>query len=181
MGRAQVAALSTVGIAGLLLITACGESQDTAVSTASSVSSASAAPATAVPGRDGNIIDPGDGGRYVVEIDPATFTDVIDNPYLPLRPGWRWEYEERSPDGEVEDHRRGPRRDPHSDGVDAVVVHDQARRGSCDIIEDTFDWYAQDTVKATSGTSARTPPNTTTTARPRTTARRRATAPYRAS
>ncbi len=33
------------------------------------------------------VIDPGDGGRYAPEIDPANFVDVVDNPYFPLPAG----------------------------------------------------------------------------------------------
>ncbi|MEX1124669.1 MAG: hypothetical protein WD895_02755 [Acidimicrobiia bacterium] len=46
-------------------------------------------------------IDPGDGGNYSVDLDPANFVSVIDNPLLPLIPGSQWSYESTGPD-EVE-------------------------------------------------------------------------------
>src|ERR1044071_6373359 len=33
------------------------------------------------------------GGDYRVNLTPADFVDVIDNPYYPLPPGAKWEYE----------------------------------------------------------------------------------------
>ena len=47
------------------------------------------------------VIDPGDGGDYSVQIDPAAFGATIDNPWLPLTVGSRWVYE-GTEDGEVE-------------------------------------------------------------------------------
>jgi hypothetical protein len=94
---------------------------------------------------DGAIIDPGDGGRYAVDLDPARFTSRIDHPYLPLLPGSRWVYESRPPDGEEEtivvevlDERRMVM------GIEAIVVHDTVTDGDGALVEDTYDWYAQD-------------------------------------
>ena len=89
------------------------------------------------------MIDPGDGGAYAPLIDPAEFVDVIDNPYFPLSPGSRWVYEggsdERAQRIEVE--VLAERRDIM--GISAVVVHDTAYVDG-EIVEDTYDWYAQD-------------------------------------
>ena len=78
-------------------------------------------------GGDGDtepVIDPGDDGDYVVDIDPAEFVEDIDNPHLPLLPGTRWVYEGVE-DGETErievevtDDRRTVM------GISTVVVHD---------------------------------------------------------
>jgi hypothetical protein len=90
------------------------------------------------------VIDPGDGGVYEPEIDPADFVDVIDNPYLPLTPGSRWVYDERS-DGETERIEvtvTAERRDVM--GVSTVVVRDTVTTGDGELVEDTFDWFAQD-------------------------------------
>jgi hypothetical protein len=91
------------------------------------------------------VIDPGDGGDYQVEIQPDEFTSEIDNPYLPLVPGSRWLYEETTTEGDVEtitvevlDESRTVM------GVDTIVVHDVVAGSDGEIIEDTFDWYAQD-------------------------------------
>jgi hypothetical protein len=92
------------------------------------------------------VIDPGDGGDYAPTIDPADFSDVVDNPFMPLLPGGRWVYEERSADGEVTDvvvevldERRTVM------GVSTVVVHDVASVEG-DVVEDTYDWFAQDSA-----------------------------------
>jgi hypothetical protein len=89
------------------------------------------------------VIDPGDRGDYAPEIDPANFVEAIDNPHLPLKVGSRWVYEGRS-EGEVErtevvvtDQRRTVM------GVQVTVVRDTVRVDG-DIVEDTFDWFAQD-------------------------------------
>jgi hypothetical protein len=64
----------------------------------------------------------------------------IDNPYWPMTPGTRWVYREG--------HQRDVVRVTHrtkrvASGVLARVVHDQAtERGR--LVEDTFDYYAQD-------------------------------------
>ncbi len=89
------------------------------------------------------VIDPGDGGRYRPEIDPGHFVDAIDNPYLPLAVGSRWVYEGDS-DGETEQVEvvvTDERRDIL--GIGAVVVRDTVRIDG-EVVEDTFDWFAQD-------------------------------------
>jgi hypothetical protein len=89
------------------------------------------------------VIDPGDGGNYAPEIDPASFVDVIDNRYFPLTPGTRWVYEGGSEDGperievEVLDERRDIQ------GISATIVRDTVYVEDV-IAEDTYDWYAQD-------------------------------------
>jgi hypothetical protein len=89
------------------------------------------------------VIDPGDGGQYEPEIDPANFVDRIDNRYLPYLPGSRWVYEgledgeEIRVEAEVTDQRREVM------GISAVVVHELEYEAG-ELIEDTFDWYAQD-------------------------------------
>lgn len=89
------------------------------------------------------VIDPGDGGDYAPDIDPADFVETIDNPYLPLLPGARWVYEGEE-DGETErievvvtDERREVM------GISAVVVRDTVSEDG-ELVEDTFDWFAQD-------------------------------------
>jgi hypothetical protein len=76
---------------------------------------------------------------------PADFTTRIDNPYLPMRPGSRWVYRETDTGGTVErvvvKVTRRTRR--IANGVTARVVRDTVtERGR--LVEDTFDWYAQD-------------------------------------
>ena len=78
--------------------------------------------------------------------DPADFVRRIDNPYLPLVPGSEWVYEatgEEPGDTEtitvtVTDQTR------EVAGVTTTVVHDVVRDADGDVVEDTYDWYAQD-------------------------------------
>jgi hypothetical protein len=83
-------------------------------------------------------------GADVVEIDPADFTSEIDNPWLPLRVGSRWVYRETDQEGSdqavevtVLDETREVM------GVETRVVHDVVKEDG-EIVEDTYDWYAQD-------------------------------------
>jgi len=90
------------------------------------------------------VIDPGDGGHYDPDIDPADFVKVIDNPYLPYRRGARWVYEGES-DGELE-HVEVTVTDGERTvmGVAVTVVRDTVSDADGQLIEDTFDWFAQD-------------------------------------
>jgi hypothetical protein len=86
------------------------------------------------------VIDPGDGGNYSVRLDPADFVATIDNPWLPFIPGSRWTYQagrgERN-EVVVTDQTRTIM------GIRATVVRDTETRNGA-LVEDTFDWYAQD-------------------------------------
>jgi hypothetical protein len=117
---------TAAGLCAALLLTACGGD-------ASSPGASDAAP----------VIDPGDGGHYAPHIDPADFVRDVDNPYFPLRPGSRWEYDGVS-DGKPEHdvvvvtpERRTVM------GVSTVVVRDTVSSEGV-VTEDTRDWYAQD-------------------------------------
>ena len=74
---------------------------------------------------------------------PSHFVDSIEHPYLPLRPGARWVYTSKTDDGTertVVVVERGTR---IVAGVTATVVHDRAYRDG-ELVEDTYDWFAQD-------------------------------------
>lgn len=83
------------------------------------------------------------GGVYEPDIDPAEFSTVIDNPYLPLIPGTTWIYE-KDDDGEIE-HIEVTVTDDTIEimGVDCVVVRDTVTVDGV-LEEDTYDWFAQD-------------------------------------
>jgi len=78
--------------------------------------------------------------------DPADFVDAIDNPYLPFTPGSVWQYEVVE-DGEVIETIEVRVTDDTREvaGVTTTVVHDVVKDASGAVIEDTYDWYAQDT------------------------------------
>jgi hypothetical protein len=69
----------------------------------------------------------------------------IDNPYWPMKPGTRWVYRETDTQGATQrivvtvTHRTKR----VASGVVARVVHDRATEGG-KLVEDTFDYYAQD-------------------------------------
>lgn len=77
-----------------------------------------------------------------IDIDPSEFTSTVDNPYWPLVPGTTLTYEGES-DGESErivvevtDQTK------EILGVTCVVVRDRVWVDD-ELVEDTFDWYAQ--------------------------------------
>jgi hypothetical protein len=89
------------------------------------------------------VIDPGDGGDYRPDLDPADIVDRIDNPYLPLSPGSSWVYEATA-DSETERIQvvvTSDRREVMD--IPAVVVRDTVTVDG-QLVEDTFDWFAQD-------------------------------------
>jgi hypothetical protein len=68
------------------------------------------------------------------------YTVHIDNPYLPMKPGTRWVYRE----GRQRDVVRVTHRTKRvAAGIVARVVRDTATEGG-QVVEDTFDYYAQD-------------------------------------
>ncbi|WP_344057914.1 hypothetical protein [Microbacterium pumilum] len=87
-------------------------------------------------------------GNDPVELAAAEFTTTIDNPYWPMEPGTRWTYREVEGGDElkvvvvVTSATR-----EIANGITARVVRDTVFRGD-EIIEDTFDWYAQDAAGA---------------------------------
>jgi hypothetical protein len=83
-------------------------------------------------------------GSEPVTLDPANFVAEITHLYWPMPVGARWTYTEVDAEGneqqvvvEVTDQTR------EILGISATVVHDQVTEGG-ELIEDTFDWYAQD-------------------------------------
>jgi hypothetical protein len=80
-----------------------------------------------------------------VALDPSEFTTEVTNPWFPLEPGTRWTYLETTEDGEKVRVvvTATPVTTTIGDGVTARVVRDTVTLDG-QIIEDTFDWYAQD-------------------------------------
>jgi len=75
---------------------------------------------------------------------PQDFVTTVDNPRLPFVPGMRWVYRAHE-GGELQRIVvTALHRNRQIEGIDATVVHDVVRvKGR--IVEDTHDWYGQDT------------------------------------
>jgi len=80
---------------------------------------------------------------YAPTIDPAAFADQITNPYFPLTPGTTYVYEGSA--GGVAEHNEVTVTNETKTilGVRCVVVHDVVTQDG-EVVEDTLDWYAQD-------------------------------------
>lgn len=78
-----------------------------------------------------------------VPLDPEQFVEGVDNSYWPLAPGTEWVYEAETENGTerivvvVLDETRTVA------GIACVVVRDTVSIDD-ELIEDTYDWYAQD-------------------------------------
>jgi hypothetical protein len=84
-------------------------------------------------------------GADPVSLDPANFSADITNPYWPMKPGTRWIYrgveEGKSPEDIVVVVTTATKK--LANGITTRQVRDTARSEG-QIIEDTVDWYAQD-------------------------------------
>ena len=132
----DVTRTTAIVLAGLLATAAaCGGDDD------SSTSGDGGAKDTSPPS---SVIDPGDAASYKPQLDPADFVATVDNPYWPLKPGSRWSFE-GTDDGEVE-RIEVVVTDQHKEilGIQATVVRDTVKDEEGTLIEDTYDWYAQD-------------------------------------
>ena len=76
---------------------------------------------------------------YNPHIDPSEFTTKIDNEYFPMKPGTTFVYEGK---GE-RDQMSVTHQTRKVMGVECVVVDDRAWEGG-QLIEKTYDWFAQD-------------------------------------
>jgi hypothetical protein len=86
---------------------------------------------------------PAAGAKPSLPIDPDDFVEVVDNPYFPLEPGTTFIYEGESEGTPTRDVVDVTRETKEILGVTTTVVHAQAFEDGV-LIEDTFDWYAQD-------------------------------------
>ncbi len=84
------------------------------------------------------------GGAPVV-LDPADFGGPIDNPYWPMAPGSRWVYRESDEGVDYDVEVTVTDRTREIVGITAVEVHDRLTVGGA-VVEDTLDWYAQDSA-----------------------------------
>lgn len=98
--------------------------------------------ATQLPAGE-TVIDPADGGRYRPPLDAGDVVDVIDNPYYPLLVGSEWRYEVSGGDAIEQIIVTVTADTENVMGIDATVAHDVVTVDG-EIVEDTYDWFAQD-------------------------------------
>ena len=84
-------------------------------------------------------------GSDAVDLDPREFSARVTNRYWPMAPGTRWTYRETDEKGNrqkvVVTATSVTKR--IANGVTARVVRDTVTQDG-ELVEDTFDWYAQD-------------------------------------
>jgi hypothetical protein len=80
---------------------------------------------------------------YNPVIEPANFVTTIDNPYFPLVPGTTYTYKGETEDGLEEIKVFVTDETKEILGVTCVVVRDTVTVDG-ELVEDTYDWYAQD-------------------------------------
>lgn len=86
-------------------------------------------------------------GSEDVTLDPVDFVTHIDNSYWPMAPGNEWVYRESDPRGHAQRVEvKVLDRTKQIEGIEATVVHDVVSEKG-ELVENTFDWYAQDRCK----------------------------------
>ncbi len=75
--------------------------------------------------------------------DPDRFSTTIDNPFMPMVPGTVFRYRESADEGKGRVVVRVTDRTKQIQGIETVVVRARSFLGG-KLVEDTFDWYAQD-------------------------------------
>jgi hypothetical protein len=81
--------------------------------------------------------------NYNPEINPENFSNVVTNTYFPLDPGQVYTYTAQTPDGLETVVVTVLAETRQVDGVICTVVRDVVSLDGV-LIEDTYDWYAQD-------------------------------------
>src|SRR5215204_6015742 len=76
---------------------------------------------------------------YTPHINPSEFTTKVDNEYFPLKPGTTFFYD----GGAQRDEMAVTHSTKKVMGVECVVVNDKAWQNG-KLIEQTYDWFAQD-------------------------------------
>src|SRR5262249_54425412 len=76
---------------------------------------------------------------------PAQWVPAVTNPLFRLIPGTRWDYRAQTSSGVETSHVEVLPDTRVISGVTATVVHDQVSVDGV-VVEETFDWYAQDTA-----------------------------------
>ena len=82
-------------------------------------------------------------GPYDPAVVPSNFTNNIDNPYFPLKPGTTFIYEGQTSSGLTHNEFAVTSNTVVIQGVTCVEVHDTLQLNG-QLTEDTRDWFAQD-------------------------------------
>jgi hypothetical protein len=80
---------------------------------------------------------------YMAHIHPDNFVSVINNPYLPIKTGSKYTYTAQSAEGVERIEVEVLAETRMIMGITCMVVRDRAYLNN-EIIEDTYDWFAQD-------------------------------------
>jgi hypothetical protein len=83
------------------------------------------------------------GAKPSLQLDPGNFVSKVTNPYFPLEPGTTFIYRGETEGTSTRDVTEVTYDTKVILGVTTTVVHDQAFEEGV-LVEDTFDWYAQD-------------------------------------
>jgi hypothetical protein len=78
-----------------------------------------------------------------LEIDPDNFVSEVNNPYFPLEPGTTFIYRGETEGAPTRDEMTVTQDTKEILGVTTTVVHHRSYEDGV-LIEDTFDWFAQD-------------------------------------
>jgi hypothetical protein len=83
-------------------------------------------------------------GSERVDLNADDFVQQIDHPYWPMAPGSKWVFTATDFKGNTERIEiTVTNRKKRIQGIEATVVHDVVTENG-ELIEDTFDWFAQD-------------------------------------
>jgi hypothetical protein len=83
-------------------------------------------------------------GSEPVDLDPADFTNDVDNRYWPMKPGSKWVYRGEEGGDEVRIEVTVTNEKKVVEGIEARVLLDEVKHANGELIERTYDWYAQD-------------------------------------
>lgn len=84
-------------------------------------------------------------GAQPVRLDPADFSSAVDNPYLPLPAGARWNYLATGPDGDIRTEATvAP--GPAVAGIATAAVRELTTDAGGGVTRDRTRWYAQDSA-----------------------------------
>jgi hypothetical protein len=129
---ATAAALAVTVLFLPFVVASCGDDDDAA---------ATSSPAGSATENHGTFPQ----GDEPVDLDPATFSLDIDNEYWPMEPGTQWTYREIDEEGNEQEVVVTVTSETReiANGVTARIVRDTVSESGV-VVEDTFDWYAQD-------------------------------------